>query len=75
LALCSDESRAVRGRAREWLQLCKGNDAEKALSWILESDELQAKDRRPSQLLLETALGEFRGTLVGVAGSCALDGG
>lgn len=63
LALCSEESRAVRGRAREWLQLCKGNDAEKALSWILESDELQAKDRRPAQLLLETALGELEGGL------------
>jgi DNA polymerase-3 subunit delta' len=63
LALCSDEARAVRGRAREWLDICRGRDAEKALAWILESDELQAKDRRASQLLLETALGELEGGL------------
>jgi len=61
LAMCSDESRTVRLRAREWLDICRGRDAEKALAWILESDELQAKDRRASQLLLETALGELGG--------------
>jgi len=61
LSLCSDEARAVRGRAREWLDICRGRDAERALSWILESEELQAKDRRASQLLLETSLGELEG--------------
>jgi len=61
LALCSDEARAVRARAREWLEVFRGRDAERALSWILESEELQAKDRRASQLLLETALGELEG--------------
>jgi DNA polymerase III subunit delta' len=63
LALCSDESRAVRARAREWLGICRGSDAEKALSWIMECEELQAKDRRASQVLLETALGELEGGL------------
>jgi len=61
LALCSDDAQAVRGRAREWLDICRGRDAERALAWILESEELQAKDRRASQLLLETALGELEG--------------
>ena len=61
MSLCSDGSRAVRLRAREWLDICRGRDAEKALAWILESEELQAKDRRSSQVLLETALGELEG--------------
>jgi hypothetical protein len=43
------------------LDICRGRDAERALSWILESEELQAKDRRASQLLLETSLGELEG--------------
>jgi len=69
LSLCSDEARAVRGRAKEWLSICRQPDAEKALAWILESDELQAKDRRPSQLLLETALGELEGSVPTLSGA------
>ncbi len=49
----------VRERAREWIGLCRHRDAEKAIGWILASEELQAKDRRASQLLLETALVEL----------------
>jgi len=59
LELSSPSLDAVRERAREWIGLCRTRDAEKALGWILASEELQAKDRRPSQLLLETALMEL----------------
>jgi len=63
LALCSEEARAVRERAREWLGLCRDRDAEKALSWILASEELQSKDRKVPQMLLEAALGEIEAEL------------
>lgn len=63
LAMCAPEARAVRQRAREWLALCKADDAERAFAWILESEELAAKDRRPSQQLLQSALGELENEL------------
>jgi PHP family Zn ribbon phosphoesterase len=59
LRLCTNEAREARNRARQWLDLCKGNDPEAAFSWIQEAEELSAKDRRSSQILLETALGEL----------------
>ncbi len=59
LALCSPEAREARKRAIQWIEICRGHDAEAAFSWIQESEELSAKDRRPSQTLLETALGEL----------------
>ncbi|MEN9308540.1 MAG: polymerase subunit delta [Fibrobacterota bacterium] len=59
LRLCTNEAREARKRARQWLDLCKGNDPEAAFSWIQEAEELSAKDRRSSQILLETALGEL----------------
>ena len=59
LRLCASEARAARTRARQWIELCKANDAEAAFAWIMEAEELNAKDRRPSQVLLETALGEL----------------
>lgn len=63
LRLCSNEAREARQRARQWIELCRGNDPEAAFSWIQDADELNAKDRRPSQILLETALGELEETL------------
>lgn len=63
LGLCSEGARSMRVRAREWLALCRGRDPEKALAWIMESEELQAKDRKVPQHLLEAALGELEADL------------
>lgn len=59
LRLSSPDARQARERACQWIELCRGNDPEAAFSWIQEAEELSAKDRRPSQILLETALGEL----------------
>lgn len=72
LEFSSPALESVRERAREWIGLCRTRDAEKALGWILASEELQAKDRRASQLLLETALGELASE-VGTAKAADLD--
>ena len=63
LGLCSKDSREARVRARQWLDVCASNDPEAAFAWIHEAEELTAKDRRPSQILLETALGELEDRL------------
>lgn len=63
LSLCSSEAREARRRAGQWIELCLGKDAEAAFGWIQSCEELSAKDRRPSQVLLETALGELEGRM------------
>ncbi len=63
LRLAAPQAIEARKRAIEWIDLCQGRDAEAAFSWIQSSDELAAKDRRPAQILLETALGELEARL------------
>lgn len=59
LRMATPEARHLRTKGREWLELCLGPDPEAGLRWVLDSEELSAKDQRLAIGLVDAALGEL----------------
>ena len=56
LRLAKESARAVRQRAREFLEACLRDDPDPALAWIEGAGEVSAKERRPILEILEATL-------------------
>lgn len=73
LRMAAPESRELRLRARQWLQLCQEGDPETGLKWIQDSEELSAKDQRLAIALVDAALGELASDVLSMSSRPVLE--